>query len=334
MTPRNELLTQGRIGAQGAQALYDAVLVVAIGRNFPPPEGHATWDKDAVHDTAHEFLAGARGMSRLVDLAVKSTDDASFRRLLDAAVLNHLRDLARRTDLGRLVVRVKEFLRGDETFVQVPGLGEYWRLAEGPTSPSVVPVDDIKAALSPIPVTIPRWTSEHRHAPLADHDSLQALIRAALTTAEGALDAADIARALAHRLDHRRVPITVELDVREGVSEPASPGPDPAEKTVFRAEAVRIFDQLSDRERIIVAWLDVPVRELGAMIGAGKSRAATLRSDLLERLRRELAGPDRSGVAGVLTDLCEAWVRSWTDGGDPTSTRTTTTGEGRRIHRD
>jgi hypothetical protein len=85
--------------------LYRAVQTVAIARNFPPPDGHLRWDPDAAMEVAHEFLVGERGRKRIADLAIRATDDASFERLLHAAVLNFHRDRSRRTNVAALLRR-------------------------------------------------------------------------------------------------------------------------------------------------------------------------------------------------------------------------------------
>src|SRR5262245_47045093 len=110
MTPREEIHAKQRIGPAGAALLYQLVHAVAVSRNFPPPPGYEQWDKSAVTETAHDFLDGPRGTRRIMDIALRSVDDRSFERMMETAVLNYLRDLARRTDFGRLVVRVKEVL--------------------------------------------------------------------------------------------------------------------------------------------------------------------------------------------------------------------------------
>src|SRR5258707_5806468 len=90
--------------------LYRAVQTVAIARNFPPPDGHVRWDRDAAMDVAHDFLDGERGRRRITDLALRATDDASLERLLHAAVLNFHRDRSRSTDVGALLRRSRDGL--------------------------------------------------------------------------------------------------------------------------------------------------------------------------------------------------------------------------------
>ncbi|WP_433521683.1 hypothetical protein ACQPZ2_30885 [Nocardia pseudovaccinii] len=320
MSPREELLSTGRLGPAGAQLLYTTVKSVALSRNFPPPPGSSTWDQTAVTETAHDFVEGDRGAKRLLELSLRSMDDPSFARLLEAAVVNFFRDIARRTDLGKLIIRVKELLRDERDFEAVPGSADRWTLPGGPVGASTVPISDIESAITAVTVVVPKWSSERRDAPVADRPSMVRLILAVLAAADGSLTATEIAHVLTARLDHRRTPLTISLDVREQVSEPAHTGSDPATQTIADLHAAEIFQTLGDRERIIVTKLDVSVRDLGQMIDTGKTQAGLLRQRLIDRLRGELADDDQPDrTASALCKLCEDWVADRTKLTDATS---------------
>lgn len=311
MSAREELLATGRLGPEGAALLYDIVGVVGVAHRFPPPEGSVSWDEGARQSVAHAFLTSPRASKRLLDVAIRAVDDRSFERLLEKAVLNHLRDEARSSDLGKLIVRVKEILRTAEDFILVPGAGEdLWAVDGCGTEPSTMPARELGAAIRVVEVAVPKWTSATRDAPLADRETFVKLIRSVLLTADGSLTAGDIARVLATRLDHRRVPLTVELDNPDVQAEPADPAADPASITTSALRASEIFGSLTDRERIIATNLDVNVRELAVIIGTGKSQAALLQQRLRDRLSVELEDDDdRPGTVRALTDLCERWVQ-------------------------
>ncbi len=309
MTPREELLSTGRLGPAGAELLYKTVWLVAVGHRFPPPEGSASWDETAVTETAHDFVRDERGAKRLLDVAVRSVDERSFERLLEAAVLNFLRDVARGTDLGKLIVRVKEILRDEKDFEVVTGSPERWTLAGGPTVPSAASPGQLASATAGVEVAVPRWTSERRDAPLADRPSFVRLMTSVLTAGAGSLTAVDLAQALTARLDHRRTANTVNLDIQERVAEPSWIRGDPATRTLAELHAVDIFDSLSDRERIIVTTLDKNVRDLARLIDSGKTQAALIRQRLIDRLRDELADDEHpDSTATILCELCEDWL--------------------------
>ena len=322
MTPREELLSTRQLGQTGAELLYKTAWLVAIGNRFPPPEGSASWNETAVTETAHDFVKDERGRKRLLDIAIRSVDERSFERLLEAAVLNFLRDVARGTDLGKLIVRVKEILRDEKDFEVVPGPPERWTLTAGPTAPSAASLDDLASATVGVDVVVPKWTSERRDAPLADRPSFVRLITSVLTAAAGSLTAVDVAHALTARLDHRRTAYVTTLDIRERVSEPGRASGDPATRTVTQLHAVDIFNSLSDRERIIVTTLDRNVRDLARLIGTGKTQAALIRQRLIDRLRDELADDDHpDDTATILCELCDDWIEFRTEMDDATSVR-------------
>lgn len=320
MNPREELLDTRRLGQAGAELLYKTVWLVAVGNGFPPPDNSAYWSETAVTEIAHDFVNDKRGPRRLLDITVRSVDERSFARLLEAAVLNFLRDVARGTDLGKLIVRVKEILRDENDFEAAAGLPERWTLAGGPTAPSAAGADDLASATAGVEVVVPKWTSERRDAPLADRPSFVRLMTGVLTAAAGSLTAADIARALTARLDHRRTTYATNLDIRERVSEPGRTSGDPATSTVAELHAVDIFNSLSDRERIIATTLDRNVRDLARLIDTGKTQAALIRQRLIDRLRDELADDDHpDSTASILCELCDDWVELRTRTDDATS---------------
>lgn len=320
MTPREELLTTRRLGRAGAELLYKTVGLVAVVNGFPPPEGSSRWDETAVAETAHDFVNDERGTKRLLDVALGSTDDRSFERRLEKAVLNFLRDAARRTDLGKLILRVKEILRDEDDFQAVPGRPERWTLAGGVTEPSSAGPDKLAFATIGVPVVIPKWSSTRRDGPLADRPSFMRLMINILDAAAGSLTAADIARALTARLNHRKTAYTTLLDTHEQVPEPADIAGNPATLTVAELHAVDIFDSLNDNERIIVTTLDKNVRDLARLINAGKTTAALIRQRLIDRLRIELAeDEDADTIATALCKLCHDWVEHRTGMGGATS---------------
>lgn len=320
MTARTELCEGGQFRALGAEALYRSVLVKAVAHNFPPPAGSDHWDETAVADVAHDFLTGPKGLARMTELALRSDDERSFARLLDTAVLNHLRDIARRTDRGRLIRRIKEVMTDDERFTRAPHGQDWWHLVGHSSEASSVPLDDIAPQLLAVEVVVPRWSSEERNAPVADRQTLADLLSTALSVAGGALTDADLGELVARRIDTRRSPLTVELETLEGVSEPADIEPPPADRVVARSQALAVFNNLSDVARIILTVADQPVREIGLAVGQGKSQAAEHRQRLYADLRNTLEqSEDAPAVLKELTALCATWVRSRTLGDGSTS---------------
>ena len=317
----DELVSAGRFGPQCARMLYRAVQTVAIARNFPPPDGHIRWDADAAMDVAHDFLDGERGRKRITDLAIRATDNASFERLLHAAVLNFHRDRSRRTEVGALIRRVGDVLDRSDLFQETATDASRWHLPGAPATPSTSgPSALARAAAEEPEVTVPRWTSERRRAPQADFDSIERLIRRVLMAAHGSLTAAQISLALLARLDPRRVPLTVELDVLEWLPD-RSADAQTENQVLGRLHSTDVFDRLSDRERILIATWEKPVRDLGEVLGVGHSQASTLRRRLAVRLAGELAGNHGPEiVVNELRSLATEWMRERTAGHGPAFT--------------
>jgi hypothetical protein len=318
MTPREEVLATQRIGPAGATVLYRLVYLVAVARNFPPPPGYDRWDPSAVTETAHDFLDGPRGARRVIDIAIRSADEQGFERVLEQAIVNHLRDISRRTDMGRLVRRVTEVLADEPAFSRVAGgtaTGSgpsRWALKDGPPAPSGAPETTLIAALARVEVTIPEWSSERRSAPLADRGSFTRMLTAVLAAADGSLTAADVARVIATRLDHHRTPLSLELDVLEASAE-RSTALDPAVQASSAVRAAEILAGLSENERILLACFDLPVRDLGTVLTLRKSQASLLRQRLAARLHDELADDeDPDDTVAELCRRCEQWARNRT----------------------
>jgi hypothetical protein len=325
MGPYEELTSTGRPGPSMARLLYRTIHTVAAARNFPPPEGHVRWDESAVQEAAHDFLAEDRAEKRLADLAVRAVDERSFERLLHTSVLNFHRDRSRRTDMGALVRRVTEVLRGNDVFSSTDGHPPRWYLTEGASEPSVVAPPRLASAASQEPdVTIPRWTSSRRRAPLADLDTFRRLCRRILEAARGSLTAVEIAHAVAARLDPGRVPLTLELDVLERLQGQAGEA-GPENEVVGRVDASTLFEGLPDRERILLATWDRPVRDLSEVLGVGHSQANVLRQRLASRLGQELQQDEpqdqeeAEAMVTQLRSLATNWLRQRTPGSGSTS---------------
>lgn len=320
MTPLEEVRAIGRIGHEGARLLYRLVYSVAVDRNVPAPEGHLGWGKAAIEETAHDFLSGPAGMERLVAMASQATDDDSFRRQLAAAVHNYLRTLGRATDLGKLIVRLTDILTTTPGFEPVHrGAGTEWTLRGGSTDPTHVATTDLEPEIRAMRVDRPKWTSETRDAPLADRTTLVEMITKILTAADGTMSVRDIAEVVAARIDIRRIPISWELDDPDTRFEPTRED-DRVTVTVDGLHTRDFFERLTDREKIMVAFSDKSVRELGSLVGLRHAQAAIVRQRLYDRIRVEFAdAEDPEDVIEVLCDLCEAWVAHWTDGDGPTS---------------
>ena len=306
-TPLEELRADGRLGPEGGAILYRVVRSVAIGHGFPPPQGRAVWDADSVAEVAHDFLIDARTPRRLTHLVVHAVDDASFNRLLHQMVLNFLRDSGRRTEIGRLMLRLRDVLGRSDEFVSERG--DRWRLASQRSSPSSVALGVLVEAANEEPhLDVPRWSQQtRRRPPVADAASLERLSRRVLEAAAGTLPLDELARAIAPRLGLAPTPLARVLDDRDLLER--VPAPQHGDAALDGLRAAEILSMLSHRERLLVASAGTPVRELRSVIGIGPSQAAELQARLRALLRLELQDDDRyEAVFFHLVDQAKAWA--------------------------
>jgi hypothetical protein len=308
MTPLEELQADGRLGPEGARLLYRVVRTVVVGHGFPPPGEHPAWNGEAVVEVAHEFLADERTPKRLAHLLVHAGDDDAFRRILHRMVLNFLRDGGRRTEIGRLMLRLRDVLARSDEFVAEAG--DCWRVEKQPAAPSAVaPAALVEAAATERQVDVPRWSAQaRRRAPAADAASLERLCRRVLEAAAGTLGLDQLAQAIAPRLGLTPLPLAQAPDDRDPFESIA--GPQHADAVLDGLRAAEIFTILNRRERLLLASAGTPVRELRSVIGVGPSQAAELQARLRAILAAELQ--DDEGYEAVffhLVDQAKAWAR-------------------------
>ena len=313
MSAFDELVSTGRFGPDGAKLLYATMRAVGTRRGFPPPDGHYTWDRDAVVAAAHDFLVHPRTTARLTYLAIHATGDESLRRLLAKVLFNYLRDLGRATELGKLILRIDDVLSSDAAFVRSDAR---WSLSGSSQVPATVPPRDLAAAAATVDsVTVPRWSSRTRSAPVADADSIERLCIAILSAADGSLATADIAKAMAHRLGVSETPVANLLD-----------GPEPADATLTvvldlhaeEAAARAVFDSLSEMEKKVMATAHLPLRDLFDVVGLRKSQARNVKARTIALINEQVAGVENpDSVRLHLLDLAQQWLaeRTVRDGG-------------------
>jgi DNA-directed RNA polymerase specialized sigma24 family protein len=318
-----EELRGGRLGPEFAVLLYRCVRVAGRAHNFPPPEGQAAWTAEAAIETGHEFLRSANIQRRLVEIAVQADDDEQLARILTQAVVNFLREQARRTARGRLIRRIKEVLLTDRRFMIVPkgtpGAGNVMLTGASTTEPFGGRESDLIAAAFDVKeVAVVRWRpGARRDGPLSDRDSLVKVAEAVLAAADASLRWADLAAVVSARfgVDPRGIPATTPVDDLDGnlndsrrglSSEPAGPGQELLQQAIARA----VLDELTDREILVLAWLASPVRTIADRTGLAVSTAGVLKQRVTDRLRKMLADePDAEAVALTCRDLAAAELK-------------------------
>ena len=320
MSVLNNLRRTGRLSDAGAQLLYATVGAVARFSNMPPPTGHGSWTGDAVLEVAHDFLAHAQTPRRLTAIAVEASDDVSLERLLEAAVRNYLRDVARATDRGALMRRLRSVLTESEWFAQVPegepGAG-WWMLDGGDGRLWAGNIDDLVAASWEAPgINAVRWSNAARRGPVAARATLERFLQGVLAEAAGAVPLAELARVAEQRFN---VGPVVEVELGEANSPIHDPPPDEDVQDDIKTA----WEELSTRERVILANHAMTVRELAEVVHLGKSAAAEARRQVEAKLRILLSETADSDAAALgLVEKSRLWLQDRTVDDGPTSDNT------------
>lgn len=281
-------------------------------QRFPVLGPLAGWQQADEEDLLSEFLAD-RLQAVTANLLALATDDGSVGRLLRTSIRRWLIDQARKTALGSVRRSLEEVLTDCSAFEAVPpgeaGAGR-WRLSGTTVQPWSGPPDLLVEAAYAVPnIKIPKWTSETRRAPLADRKSLEAVIRAVLSTATGSMEVAQLVEVFIARfpvaLDPRVLPLPDDAGSQITVSTHASP-----EGIVLARDdeagaasvAAQIVAMLSPQERGMVTYLE-SLSELQALLGCGRTQAYHHRTRLKEKLQQLVGNGDGDQVRSVGSEV-------------------------------
>ena len=317
MTPLDEL-RGGSIGEEFVSLLRKTIRAVAITRNFPPPDDLTRWDSEAVGRIVSEFVADPQTPRRLMDLATTCSSDQALKARLEGTVRNFLADLGRRTPIGKLVVRVNDVLGKRDQFVRADGR---WALVDGPAGPGLANLDRLAKAIRPHEIMMPKWGHDaRREAPVADAETIASLCKVLIEAAGGSLTSRMMASAIGVRLGLGQAPVSLDASSLDGAWSPVSSTVDAtADEALREARAKEVLALLNDRERLALAWLECPVRELAPLLGVGPSQAHVIRKGATELLRAELVDDsDGEAIAAHVLELARMWTEQWTDSGVPT----------------
>ena len=284
---------------------------VAISRNFPPPEGHKRWSSEAVSVMTAEFFTSPQTPRRLADLCLRCTTEEGLSRLLQTTIRNFLADVGRRTEVGRLVLRINDILKADPSFERD---GDCWKLT-GMTNASVaVDLDDLVAVASKIRVNAPTaWRkSSYRKSPDIDKSSVIRLAKALLMHARGPLRPSVIAQVVARRLGIGQTPLTVDATAFDSFQN-ASVGHDTtADETIAIMRADEVFELLNDSERAAVGLAGLSAAALGEVMLVSKSTAALIRSRAIVAIRAELQDEEYGQeIATIVLNKAREWATTW-----------------------
>ncbi|MFE7622546.1 hypothetical protein [Streptomyces sp. NPDC057509] len=204
-------------------------------------------------------------------LIAHCNDDLSIARIMQAMVRHELADRSRRTEKGRLMVRLREVLSSDR-FVKVTGGRERYTVANRAGSPNapdrspLEPKEQMRQAAHLITdIKLIRWNPEaSRRSPIAEKDSIERVLEAALASVESPIELAELADVVADRFGILPAPHIMSWD-SEDAFEPADTST--IEVSAYRPEALLIWSQLEPEERLILPLLGESVRTAAEALG-------------------------------------------------------------------
>lgn len=290
--PWQELRDTGALGPAGVALLYDVVRKAIAFKNLPAPDGLPSWTSDALMEAAHDVFAHRKGPERLLSLANRSTDEASFRSQLFTLVANDLASGNRRSERGKLHERLRDVLDGmpaverDGKRVRLAGLNH----RGGPAR-----FDELVAAASAVAQVVPAWDPLSAHTPpIADRESLEEMIRAVLDAAGSWITMGDVTSALAVRLGVHDAPVHRDDEGWERIA-PVSYS-DPASALDAVDAAARLLDTLTIKEQMVLPYLDDSATEIAKATRLGRTTAYKAAELARFKVRRFLEG-DADGAA-------------------------------------
>lgn len=305
----NELLSDGRPGTKTVKLVYAIADAVTRFGPFPPPSG-GSWDREQVEEVASDFFTHPGTPRRFATVTARATGGRSFAAQLEQAFRNYLRDEARETDRGHLIGRLRDVLSNDDRFSQTGrGGARAWHLVDGDATVTSISEDDlVGASFSVREVRLLRWSG--RRGPVASREDLARLLEAVLKAADGAVPERTLVDVVARRFG-------LNLDGTAGSLDDIADERALADRDVqveaeaeVRDEARRVWYQLTRRERLILAHMDLTDRKLAKVLGLGSSAANVARGRLGDALRTAIGGHSHGQeVYELLQALATQWVR-------------------------
>lgn len=248
-------------------------------------------------------------------LLSQATGDDSVARLSRISIRHWLIDRARETGVGHVRRTIEKVLSAAVEFECVAddevGAGR-WRIAGSKAQPWSGSVGDLTAAAWSVhDVRIPKWSSTTRRAPLADRESLVAIIHSVLASAGGSVEIAHLVAVFANRFAAALDPRFASFDDDDDPIDVASAALDPEESLIadeiafdVATAAAEIVGRLTEIERGIVPILH-DSSAIRLKLGKGRTQCAAFAARLKAKIR-ELAGTtdDAEEIIREVVALC------------------------------
>ena len=305
-------LRAGEVGAATFQLVTDVASKLARSGRFSAPNGSRKWHRMDVDDLVGDFFASPGPAAQL---AVDCEDGEHLRSRTATAVTRLILDRQRATPKGALRRRTARNLSRRTDVHTVPP--QHWALdgfqSEAHWAGGHEPLAAAAARIQVDPG--PEWDGERR-TPACTPDSLRLVCDAVLNTAASPVGRPVVLTVVTDRIipddfDH--------VHAREDVDGPASDDPEPDADLMMSIDVAQamtvaevIFEQLDDRDRQLLAYLDFSARDAADQpeVQLGKSAASERLKRLPDSLRPVLdAAPDAELLGRCLLGLRDEWLQ-------------------------
>lgn len=307
----DDFSSTGQVSDAVARLLLEVTSMVARFGTTQPPGEHEQWTARAVEDAAAGFLADDGTRRRLTTLRLRSHDPRSFRLQLEAAVRNWVIDQARTTNMAHIIQRIRDVMGADrERFRRVDAAAgvRAWALdVHGDDLFSGRHGDLIDTARAVDGLRRIYWDGERRD-PIASSNDLSQLLEVVLDAAGGPVDERLLADVVADRFWVNAGPDSTPVEP-ENTSWEALADLEPGDDPDVELAAKRLFEQLDDRTRIVLALADRDATEVGQSLGlSSESQAYEVRKQAVHVLATLLRDhPQGQEIAERLSDIAWAW---------------------------
>lgn len=260
----------------------------------PSPSG-GRWSDGDIDDLIFDAIARV-SVTKVVLAGNEASTDAEFTKWIRKLLVTQLNLRARGTPQGIILRDVEAAISEDTDFEAV---GPHWRLRAQPqATPWTGQRGPLVAAAFAVDTKVIRRDPMAERTQTAWRSDTRAVCRAVLQVA-GLLDRVELAKVVAERFNMHHVPAAEYLDdvlpesVTQRVLDEAS-----EHETMEAAESV--LAQLTSEELVIASHIceGTTLRELGGVLGCGKSKADILEKRVRAKLRKlaDEYGPEADRV--------------------------------------
>ena len=270
-------------------------------RVLQPPEG---WNADSVADLTQDFFV-KKGKAVTQAVLTQTHDLDSMSKYLRICLRHFLIDLARRTPMGAIRLKVEDILRKTTSLFAIIPKGseaeDWWYVNGGSKTTYGGPLQTLVAAAKSVTgIKHVRWSGKRR-SPLASDADLTKLLVIIFGSAKGSLEVSTLTAVFVERfpaaLEHSDA--NLDQDQWDFLHAPLEDRPEIVWE--ITESALEVYEQLSHSQRAIFPHLDKPPKDRMEILGLGKSQTALHTRELKEMLKRMI--PDDKERLQVISEI-------------------------------